>query len=1070
MTLAGVTPYLFNRRGLPHPRHEIQAIPITSNRTEIPVVQKIMHELPKHYDHAAAQTRCQTLWDTNRYWHADPNQPGDVFSVVIPPPNVTGALHLGHALNNTLQDILVRTKRMQGFLTLWMPGTDHAGIATQAVVERRLLEEEGVSRHDLGRSKLVERIWNWKEQYEKRILSQLRDIGASCDWDRTRFTLDDQCGRAVRETFFRLFEKGLVRRGKRLVNWDTFLQTAVSDDEVFHEEVKGYFWHIRYTVIDPQPGEPIDITVATTRPETLLGDTAVAVHPNPAEALQSLLDELRGKLSQAPEKEKAEIEQTIDSLQSRCKSVLPGLEKLANMAADGRHVRVPLLDRSIPLVTDEWAKPDMGSGCVKITPAHDPNDYEVGIRQQLRMINILNPDGTLNQAAGQYEGLPMKKARTRVVADLEAAGLLLQVEDRVIELAHSDRSKTPIEPYLADQWFISMADLAEPALDAVRQKKIAIHPERYAKSYLDWLGEKRDWPVSRQLWWGHQIPIWHVSDVTRQEIEDTFSHDTAVAWTPDGDDSDDHHPRGWFVCSANENLGVDAINGKPLVRDPDVLDTWFSSALWPHSTLGWPEETDLLKRCYPTSTLVTSRDIITLWVARMVILGIFNTGEIPFHNVSIHPKILDRYGETMSKSKGNGVDPLDVISLLGADALRFGMATMATETQDVRMPVEFQCPTCTARIDQTTQNRTKPKISCPKCNQAFRTQWATDAADLALPRGAAVSERFEAGRNFSNKLWNATRFVLMHLQDSGLSAGPPELDNITEFPLEDRWLLSRLSTVSAAVTSNIEHYHFADAARLLYAFAWDEFCSAYLELCKPRLNNPGQKGQACHMLLLGLDTILRLLHPIMPFVTEEIWQNLAQDHGDRSYPWDTKTIPPSIMVATWPRPPENWQDHATEKQFQTFLEIVGAIREIRSRQNVPPRKSVDVTVCPPTHNQAMLIPMQSAIEAMAVCRVIGLASDAHPAPGSAEISAADCDIFIDLADLIDIDAEIMRLQRELDKLEKVIKAKQGKLNNQKFVSHAPPAIVEKERQQLAEFEETRTKQGVILADLQARKL
>ena len=424
----------------------------------------------------------------------------------------------------------------------------------------------------------------------------------------------------------------------------------------------------------------------------------------------------------------------------------------------------------------------------------------------------------------------------------------------------------------------------------------------------------------------------------------------------------------------------------------------------------------------------------------------------------------------MSKSKGNGVDPLDVISLLGADALRFGMATMATETQDVRMPVEFQCPTCTARIDQTTQNRTKPRIFCPKCNQAFRTQWATDEADLALPRGAAVSERFEAGRNFSNKLWNATRFVLMNLQDSGLSASPPKLDNITEFPLEDRWLLSRLSTVSAAVSNNIEHYHFAETARLLYAFAWDEFCSAYLELCKPRLNDPSQKGQACHMLLLGLDTILRLLHPIMPFVTEEIWQNLAQDHGDRSYPWDTKTIPPSIMVATWPRPPENWQDHATEKQFQTFLEIVGAIREIRSRQNVPPRKSVDVTVCPPTHNQAMLIPMQSAIEAMAVCRVVGLASDAHPAPGSAEISAADCDIFIDLADLIDIDAEIMRLQRELDKLEKVIKAKQVKLNNQKFVSHAPPAIVEKERQQLAEFEETRTKQGVILTDLQARKL
>ncbi len=1028
-----------------------------------------MHELPKHYDHAAAQTRCQTLWDSGRYWHADPDQKGEIFSVVIPPPNVTGALHLGHALNNTLQDILVRTKRMQGFVTLWMPGTDHAGIATQAVVERRLLEEEGVSRHDLGRSKLVARIWDWKEQYEKRILGQLRDIGASCDWERTRFTLDDQCGRAVRETFFRLFEKGLVRRGKRLVNWDTFLQTAVSDDEVFHEEVKGHFWHIRYTVIDPQPGEPKEVTVATTRPETLLGDTAVAVHPKPGEAIQSLLAELQEKLKQVSAKEKPDIERTVASLQERAGNVLPGLEKLAEMARDGRHVELPLLGRAIPLVADEWAKPDMGSGCVKITPAHDPNDYEVGLRQQLPMINILNPDGTLNHAAEQYEGLTIKKARTRVVNDLETAGLLVQVEDRVIELAHSDRSKTPIEPYLADQWFISMGDLAEPALDAVRKKKIAIHPERYAKSYLDWLGEKRDWPVSRQLWWGHQIPIWHVSGVTREDLEDAFSGIAAVNWTPDGEESKNGAPGDWFICSANENLGIEAINGNLLVRDPDVLDTWFSSALWPHSTLGWPEETDLIKRFYPTSTLVTSRDIITLWVARMVILGIFNTGEIPFHHVSIHPKILDRYGETMSKSKGNGVDPIDVISLLGADALRFGMATMATETQDVRMPVEFQCPTCAARIDQTTQNRTKPKILCSKCNEEFRTQWATDEADLALPRGAAVSERFEAGRNFSNKLWNATRFVLMHLQDRSDSTPQAQFNDFRQFPLEDRWLLSRLSTVSALVSDHIEHYHFAEAARLLYAFAWDEFCSAYLELCKPRLNNPEQKTQAADMLLLGLDTILRLLHPIMPFVTEEIWQNLAQDHRLRQYPWDKNTIPSSIMVAAWPRPPDGWQDPATETQIQAFLEIVGAIREIRSRQNVPPRKTIDVTVVAASQKQALLTPMKSAIEAMAVCRVVDLASDAQPAPGSAEISAADCDIFIDLAELIDVDAEIMRLQRELSKLDKVINAKQAKLKNENFVSHAPPAVVQKERAQLAEFEAARTKQGDILAGLEARK-
>jgi valyl-tRNA synthetase len=485
--------------------------------------------------------------------------------------------------------------------------------------------------------------------------------------------------------------------------------------------------------------------------------------------------------------------------------------------------------------------------------------------------------------------------------------------------------------------------------------------------------------------------------------------------------------------------------------------------------MGWPTDTELLKRFYPTSTLVTSRDIITLWVARMVILGIFNTGEIPFHHVSIHPKILDRYGETMSKSKGNGVDPLDVISLLGADALRFGMATMATETQDVRMPVEFQCPTCTARIDQTNQNRTKARITCPKCNEDFRTQWATEESDLALPRGAAVSERFESGRNFSNKLWNATRFVLMYLQDESQTESMLDFSKLVEFPLEDRWLLSRLSTVAAEVSDNIEHYHFAEAARILYAFAWDEFCSAYLELCKPRLNKPEQKNQACQMLLLGLDTILRLLHPIMPFVTEEIWQSLSRDHGLRQYPWDTNPIPPSVMVASWPQPPEAWKDPTTEKQFKDFLEIVSGIREIRSRQNIPPRKFVDVSIRAPSDKNSLLTPMKSAIEAMAVCNVVALANDVQPVAGSAEISAADCDIFIDLADLIDVDAEITRLRRELEKLDKAIKSKQSKLNNENFVSHAPPAIVQKESEQLVEFEETRTKQGAILKELQTRK-
>jgi valyl-tRNA synthetase len=1024
-----------------------------------------MAELPKQYDHQAAQARCRALWDAGRWWHADAPAAGDarpVFSIVIPPPNVTGALHLGHALNNTLQDILVRSRRMQGCVTLWMPGTDHAGIATQAVVERRLLEEEKLSRHDLGRERLVQRIWAWKEQYEKRILGQLRDLGASCDWDRTRFTLDDQCAAAVREAFFRLFGKGLVRRGKRLVNWDTFLQTAVSDDEVFHEQVKGHFWHIRYDVVDPQPGEPASVTVATTRPETLLGDTAVAVHPDPAAALAAAEAALREKRASAAAKEQPAIDAELEALAARRRDLLPVLEQLATMARAGRQVRLPLLGRAIPLVADEWAKPEMGSGCVKITPAHDANDHDVGRRRSLPMVNILNPDGTLNAAAGPYAGLTIPKARTKVVADLEAAGQLVQVEDRLIELAHSDRSKTPIEPYLADQWFIRMDELAQPALDAVTSGRVRIHPERYARSYLDWLAEKRDWPVSRQLWWGHRIPIWHVSGVAEADLAAAFGSRGTIAWSGDGAD-------GWFVCSSDGALPTETVAGKPLVRDPDVLDTWFSSALWPHSTLGWPRATPELAAFYPTSTLVTSRDILTLWVARMVILGLFDTGAIPFREVAIHPKILDRYGETMSKSKGNGVDPVDVIESLGADALRFALASMATETQDVRMPVDFQCPACNALVEQTVQNRVKPRIDCPKCGAAFRTQWAATEADLALPRGPAVSEKFESGRNFSNKLWNATRFVLMHLE--GFVAGPMDATAIGDAAtaeLADRWLASRLASVSRDVTRAIDEYKFAEAARILYAFAWDEVCSAYLELCKPRLADPATRDRARTMLLAGLDTILRLLHPIMPFVTEEIWQHLRETVGGRRLPWDEAAVPESIMIAAWPRPPAAWIDDRTEAQFGSFLAVVAAIREIRARQNVPPRTRVQVAIKAPRDQAALLHPLQAALESMAVAEVTALGPDAAGAPAAATAAAAGCEIFVDLAGLIDVAAEVARLAKENEKTEGFIQAKRAKLADEKFAARAPEAVVAKERAQLAELEDKLARGQAVLAELRRR--
>ncbi|HEV3136964.1 MAG TPA: valine--tRNA ligase, partial [Pirellulales bacterium] len=768
------------------------------------------HQLPKQYDHEKAQNRWYAFWKQRGYFHSEPDPNREPFTIVIPPPNVTGALHLGHALNNTLQDILIRWRRMQGYNTLWMPGTDHAGIATQAVVERRLLEEEKKTRHDLGRQALVERIWAWKKEYESRILGQLEQLGCSCDWQRTRFTFDPICARAVRHTFFSLFKDKLIYRGTRLVNWDTLLQTAVSDDEVFHETVPGHFWHLRYPVIDPQPGEPAFVSIATTRPETMLGDTAVAVHPDPERALARAEADLARKLAESGEKDKPALQAQLDDLAERLRTILPHLIQLRDMARAGRKVRLPLVDREIPLVADDWAKPEMGSGCVKITPAHDPNDYEVARRQKLPLLNILNPDGTLNANAGPYQGLEVPRARDRVIADLEQLGLVEKIEDREIELAHSDRSKTPIEPYLADQWFVKMEQLAQSAMDAVSDGRVKIVPPRYARGYLDWLSEKRDWPVSRQLWWGHRIPIWYAPTASEEDLRRAFAGRDDVVWH-----RNEEHGQ-WLICAQEVDLAEDAIPGHKITQDVDVLDTWFSSALWPHSTLGWPDKTPELDYYYPTSTLLTSRDIITLWVARMVLAGLYNVGDVPFREVYIHPNILDGYGERMSKSKGNGVDPLDVIEKFGADSLRFSLAYLTTETQDVRMPVEFECPHCQALIEQTKKNRVLPRIECKKCGQPFSTQWASKPADVALPRGAVVSERFELGRNFCNKLWNASRFALMNLE--GYTAGVVADGDLA---VEDRWILGRLTTVTTQCTAALGAYHYSDAARVLYDFAWN---------------------------------------------------------------------------------------------------------------------------------------------------------------------------------------------------------------------------------------------------------
>jgi valyl-tRNA synthetase len=1026
--------------------------------------------LPNRFDYQEAQERLYTFWDDGGYFNAEPNPDRPPYSIVIPPPNVTGALHLGHALNNTLQDTMIRMKRMQGFETLWMPGTDHAGIATQAVVEKRLKEEEGQTRHDLGREKLVERIWEWKEQYEARILNQLKQMGCSCDWRRTRFTLDEVCARAVRETFFDLFKKGLIYRGKRLVNWDTHLQTAVSDDEVNHVPVKGHFWHFKYPIIDPKPGEPTQVEIATTRPETMLGDTAVAVHPDPAKALDKVERDLQDKLASASAKEKSDVQKQLDTVVERRQTMLPRLERLRDMARDGRKVMLPLMDREIPLIADEWAKPELGSGCVKITPAHDQNDYDVWQRNEsIGAINILNPDGTLNEDAGKYVGLTIKQSRNQVVADLEKLGLLGEIEDREIELAHSDRSKTPIEPYLADQWFVKMDEPAQSAMDAVTDERVKIFPSRYRKAYLDWLSEKRDWCISRNLWWGHRIPVWtlrtdRLHDQTQVEtIDGVWKSGGSVqaffdvlTQLSDFLESDritlarDDTSRQFHACVRNEDdrQVIEYLERDGLFeQSADVLDTWFSSALWPHSTLGWPERTEALDYFYPTSVLITSRDIITLWVARMVLSGLNNMGEIPFREVFIHPKILDGYGETMSKSKGNGVDPLDVIDKFGPDALRFGLAYLTTETQDVRMPVQFECPHCETSVDQTKKNRELPRVECKKCGKEFSTQWARTEEDQALPRGPVVSERFEQARNFCNKLWNASRFCLMNLEGY-------EADGVADADLavEDRWLLSRLAAVTQQVTERLETYHFAEAMHALYDFAWDDFCSFYVEIAKERLQNEATRGTAQRVLAHSLDTLLRLLHPVIPFITEEVWQLLNKIAPQRGLA-ELVAGTDSIMVAAWPEADTARGDPEIEAQFATFQEVLGAVREIRSRQNIAPKKAIDFSVRADDATIALLEPMKPYFEGMANASVTAWGPDIEPPATNAPIKLQNIDVFVDLAGLIDKTAEIERLEKEKAKTESLIQGKEKKLSNANFVDRAPADVVQKERDSLQQLRE-----------------
>ncbi|MDN5347263.1 MAG: valyl-tRNA synthetase [Clostridia bacterium] len=856
------------------------------------------------YNPQEVERRWYTYWEEKGYFKAPINEKDKSFSIVMPPPNVTGSLHLGHALDNTMQDILVRWHRLRGEATLWLPGTDHAGIATQARVEEELAKE-GLSKYDLGREKFLQRVWEWKHLYGTKITSQLRLLGASCDWSRERFTMDEGCSRAVREVFVRLYEKGLIYRGNYIINWCPHCHTTISDIEVEHEEETGYLYYILYPFKDGEGG----IIVATTRPETMLGDTAVAVHPDD--------------------------ERYRDQV--------------------GRTLVLPLLNREIPVIADAYVDPDFGTGAVKITPAHDPNDFEVARRHGLPEITVIGRDAVMTEEAGPYAGMERYTCREQVVRDLKAQGFLVKIEEHRHAVGHCYRCHTIIEPLVSQQWFVRMAPLARPAMEAAKEGRVRFVPERFTKIYLNWLENIRDWCISRQLWWGHRIPVWYCQQC------------------------------GEVICSVDDPEECSACGSTALEQDPDVLDTWFSSALWPFSTMGWPEKTPELKQYYPTSVLVTGRDIIFFWVARMLFMGLEFMREVPFREVLIHGLVLDAQGRKMSKSLGNGVDPIEVIEQYGADTLRFMLVTGNTPGNDLR----------------------------------FRP------------------ERLEATRNFCNKIWNAARFVLMNLE--GYRPGKYE----PEFTLADRWILSRLNGLIAAVTSRLEEYELGQAAELLYDFFWGEFCDWYIELAKPRLyrGNPKEKFTAQQVLLTVLDKSLTLLHPFMPFITEEIWQKLPGS-GE------------SIMVSNWPAPDLEAIEPAVEAEMERVMEIVRSIRNLRSEMNVPPgRKAGVILVAGEDHIRQSLVGVASYLETLAQAAPVQVLAELEQPPAKAATAvAAGVKIYLPLEGLIDVGLEISRLVKEVQAVKSELQKVKRKLQNPDFRLKAPAEIVAKEEAKARELE------------------
>lgn len=862
------------------------------------------HNIPKVYDPASVEKKWYEFWEKNRYFHAEPEPGKKPFSIVIPPPNITGKLHMGHALDNTLQDILIRWHRMMGDNTLWMPGYDHAGLATQIKVEEVLKKEEGKTRFDLGREEFVKRVWAWKEEYGDRIINQLKCLGISCDWERKRFTMDEGCSRAVRETFVSLFEKGLIYKGTRITNWCVNCHTALSDIEVEHEDTPGHLWYVRYPVVGE---EDTYLTIATTRPETIPGDTAVAVNPE---------DERYAKLI-------------------------------------GKTLRLPILNREIPVIADSYVDTKFGTGAVKITPSHDPNDYEMGLRHNLPEIVVIGKDGVMTEEAGPFAGLERYECRKQIVARLKEEGYLVKIEEHSHAVGHCQRCHNIVEPLVSTQWFVKMQPLVKAAVDCVTDGRTQFVPERFTKNYTGWMENIHDWCISRQIWWGHRIPVWYCDDC------------------------------GEMSASRTDLEKCPKCGSTHIHQDEDALDTWFSSALWPFSTMGWPDNTELLKQFYPTSVLVTGYDIIFFWVARMLIMGMEFMKEIPFEKVFIHGLVRDSQGRKMSKSLGNGIDPLEVIEKYGADTLRFMLITGNTPGNDMRF------------------------------------YW----------------ERVEGTRNFANKIWNASRFALMNMEGYDKDA------ELAPYTLADKWILSRLQDTVKDVTGLLERFELGEAGRAIYDFIWSEVCDWYIEIAKPRLYNKeaaAERATAQHVLATVLVSAMKLLHPYMPFITEEIYQCLPHEAE-------------SIMISKWPVADESLIDPEAERGMNAIMDSIKAIRNMRAEVNANPGKKIPAIMLVSEDLREVVAHNDSYIKLLGGIDNLELRPLNGEKPENAMAAVVTgIEVYLPLAGLIDVEKETQRLSKELAAMEKDLQRAGGKLNNAGFLAKAPEDVIAKER---AKYEE-----------------